>query len=96
MGPFGALIFLEGGLMKLHKNGYKRNLLRFKMDYEGLQEMPDGKPMDWLRKPWNVHHYTDMFVESCSEAPFLMGHWWAVYFPVSIIIMGVLFGKCYT
>lgn len=55
-----------------------------RLDYLVLKNAPDGQPSDWLRQPWNTHHWTDMFVESCRRAPYLMGHWWAVYFPVSI------------
>lgn len=79
--------------MKLNKNGLRRNIKRFMLDYNGLKRMPDGKPEDWLKEPWNVHHYTDMFVEAFSEAPFLMGHVFAVYFPLSILTIGVLIVK---
>lgn len=60
---------------------------KVKTEYRNLKSMSDGQPKDWLRRPWNTHHWTDMFVESSRHAPYLMGHWWAVYFPASIILI---------
>jgi hypothetical protein len=70
----------------LELDGLERNMAKFKMGIKALKEMPDGSPKDWLKAPWNVHHYVDMFVESSRAAPYLMGHVWAVYVPLSIII----------
>jgi hypothetical protein len=72
------------------EDGFKRNWLRFKDDVKALKAMPDGQPADWLRKPWDMHAYIDMYKESCQAAPYLMGHIWAVYFPVSLITIVVL------
>lgn len=62
--------------------GLKSN--KVEIEYYILGDLPDGAPEDWLKRPWNLHHWTDMFVESCRWAPYVMGHWWAVYFPVSL------------
>ena len=75
---------------KLHLNGIQRNLVRFKKEHKHLAGMPDGQPEDWLKKPWDLHAYVDMFVESSEYAPYLMGHWWAVYFPVSLLAIIIL------
>lgn len=60
---------------------------KFEADHDRLKEMPDGHPIDWMKAPWNSHHWTDMFVEASRHAPYLMGHVWAVYFPLSVIAM---------
>ena len=69
------------------KDGWAKNMQKFKFEYRQLKYMADGKPKDWLKAPWNSHHYVDMFVEAERASPYLMGHIWAVYFPVSIAIM---------
>jgi hypothetical protein len=69
------------------KDGMAKNAEKMLADYHRLKEMPDGHPSDWLKQPWNAHHWVDMFVESGRHGDYLMGHWWSVYFPVSMIIM---------
>ena len=60
---------------------------KIKTDIQALKDMPDGHPMDWLKAPWDVHHWTDMFVESSRAAPYLMGHVWAIYLPLSVLLI---------
>lgn len=80
--------------MKLHADGWRRNLVRFRQDYQAMKDMQDGRPIDWIRKPWDVHAWVDMFREASKDANggFLMAHWWAVYFPVSIAAMSIMDG----
>ena len=68
----------------------KTNYRKYVQDYRKLRSMPDGSPMDWLKKPWDGHAYVDMFVESSRAAPYLMGHFWAMYLPLSILAMVLL------
>ena len=58
---------------------------KVKADIRSLQTMQDGHFSDWVKAPWSGHHWTDMFVESSRHAPYLMGHIWALYVPVSLI-----------
>lgn len=68
------------------KDQWKTNYRKMAMDYRELRDLPDGSPMDWLKKPWDAHAYVDMFVESSRAAPYLMGHIWAVVLPIGIIL----------
>ena len=64
----------------------KTNYRKYVEDYRKLRAMPDGSPMDWLKKPWDGHAYVDMFVESSRAAPYLMGHIYAVLLPVLVVL----------
>lgn len=68
-------------------DGLAKNWQKMKADYAKLKGLEDGRPEDWLREPWNMHHWVDMFKESQDVASYLMGHIWAVYFPLSIGVM---------
>jgi len=72
-------------------DGLKKNESKYKDDYKKLKNLKDGKPSDWLKSPWNSHHWVDMFVEADRAAPYLMGHIWSGYFPISIILMVYLY-----
>jgi hypothetical protein len=65
---------------------------KYKRDYKRLKDLDDGQPITWLKAPWNSHHWVDMFVEADRAAPYLMGHIWAVYFPVSVIGLAYFYG----
>lgn len=68
-------------------DGPERDNKKMRFGYQRLKGMKDGQPKDWLRQPWNTHHWVDMYVESCRTSPYLMGHVWAIYFPASIVAM---------
>ena len=71
----------------IDEDGIFKNWTKMKEDYAKLQEMPDGKLSDWLKKPWDMHHWVDMFKESCEHAPYLMGYIYAVYVPLSVVLI---------
>jgi hypothetical protein len=73
----------------MNTNGLEKNLEKFKVDMQHLRALNDGRPEQFLAKP-NSHNWVDMFVEADRAAPYLMGHIWSVYFPVSIVTMVVL------
>lgn len=60
---------------------------KVKADLNALKVKKDGHVSDWLKEPWNSHHYVDMFVESCRAAPYTVGHVLAVYVPLSILLI---------
>jgi len=60
---------------------------KVKAELSALKVKEDGHVKDWLKQPWNTHHWTDIFVESCRAAPYTMGHVWAVYLPLSILLI---------
>jgi len=70
-----------------NEDGLDKNTSKFRADIEALKAMPDGRPADWLKKPWDMHHWVDMFKESCEHAPYLMGHIYAVYVPLSVVLI---------
>ena len=73
--------------MSKNLDGWRKNYSKFLVDYRKLQQVPDGAPKDWLKKPWDLHAYVDMFVEADRVAPYLMGHIWAVVFPITIFLI---------
>ena len=73
-----------------NKNGAAKNLEKYKIDLMAIKDMPDGHLGDWLKSPLNMHNFVDMFVETARAAPYLMGHIWSIYFPVSIVAIIVL------
>lgn len=74
-------------MTKVHLDGLEQNNYKFKRDYESLKNLEDGQPSDWLKKPWSSHDWVDMYVEADRTSPYLMGHIWSIYYPVSIILM---------
>lgn len=70
--------------MKLHKDGLARDVSKMSQEWTRMTLMLRPNVRDWLRAPWNAHHYTDLFVESSRISPYFMGHIWAVYLPLSI------------
>jgi hypothetical protein len=73
--------------MSEDKDGLAKNEEKYRTDFEALKNLEDGKLTDWLKEPWNMHHYIDMFVESARAAPYLMGHIGGVYLPISVAAM---------
>ncbi|MFT5766749.1 MAG: hypothetical protein ACI9DH_000568 [Halioglobus sp.] len=71
-------------------NGIRKNMDKLRLDIRYLRNRPDGYVMDWVKQPWNMHHWVDIFVETARAAPYLMGHLWAVYVPASFITIVVL------
>lgn len=70
--------------MKRHKDGIARDVE--KLWDEGVDLADCMRPYwgDWLRAPWNMHHFTDLFVESARISPYFVGHMWAAYLPLSL------------
>jgi hypothetical protein len=71
-------------------DGWKKNAQKYKQEYNRLKELPDGHVADWAKQPWNSHHWFDMFVEAERASPYLMGHIWGWYYPLSVIGMTYL------
>ena len=42
----------------------------------------------WLKAPWDVHAYVNLFVESRRLSPYLMGHIDAVLYPILVGLIG--------
>jgi len=72
-------------------NGHERNVAKLKEEWLVFRLVMKPYFKEWLKAPWNMHHYVDLFVESgrvSKKHPnYLMGHFWAIYFPLSILLI---------
>ena len=71
-------------------NGLERNIAKLKQEWKFLSQRPDGQVTDWLKKPWDLHAYVDIYVETMRASPYLMGHIYAVVIPAAICAITVL------
>ena len=65
-------------------DGWRRNIEKMKLDAWVLGQLMPEHVARFKRKPWSLHAYVNLFVESERNAPYLMGHIWSAYLPVSV------------
>jgi hypothetical protein len=63
------------------KDGIGRNAARFRLEIKLLRREMSGHWRRWLRRPWDVHAYVNLWVESARIAPYLVGHVYCVLVP---------------
>ena len=68
-------------------DGLKRNLARFKYEWIMLWHYMKPHWKRYLRKPWDSHAYTNLYVESRRHAPYLIGHFDAVFYPLLLALL---------
>jgi hypothetical protein len=68
-------------------DGWRKNWQKFRLDWHLLSvEMPPHFKR-WAVKPWDMHAYVNLYVESRRAAPYLVGHIDSVLYPLLIIFI---------
>ena len=63
------------------------NLRKFRIDWSVLRVEMRSHFERWLKKPWDVHAYVNLYVESRRAAPYLIGHIDSVIYPLLILFI---------
>lgn len=68
------------------KEGLARNIAKFRMEAKHLRRFMGPHWSRWIRRPWDVHAYVNLWVESCRLVPYLMGHIYCVLVPALVLV----------
>jgi hypothetical protein len=69
------------------KDGVQRNVLKLREEIAFWWDATKEDRLRWLKRPWDLHAYVNMYVESRRASPYLTGHVDAVLYPLGAIII---------
>ena len=68
-------------------DGWARTKAKMKYEWGLVKPVFKLTFSDWVREPWNMHHFVDMFVETRRASPYFTGHIDAVAYPILVLII---------
>ena len=68
-------------------NGIERNIAKLGYEYRLLKRDMKEHVVRFAKKPWDVHAYTNLFVESARLQPYFMGHVYAIALPLVVALL---------
>jgi hypothetical protein len=72
------------------KDGLERNVIKLSAETKRWWEESKEHRLRWLKKPWDMHAYVNMYVESRRISPYLTGHVDAILYP-AVLVAAVVF-----
>ena len=68
-------------------NGIERNIAKLGYEWRRLKDDMGEHVIRFAKKPWDVHAYTNLFVESARSQPYFMGHVYAIALPIVVLLL---------
>lgn len=75
------------------KDGLEKNVEKFTSEWKKLKDAMKPEFVRFLKRPWDVHSYVNLLVESRRCSPYLIGHIDAVLYPILIVAIFYMIGQ---